>query len=502
MVQSKQKGKRGDIVALKGKTTFELTDVNTGEVEIIEDTNMITNGLQDFLATYGYFGVDVLSSNKMGTSSLWVNALGGLFLFDSRLEENVENTFMPAGVKMIGNGSKDISNSGVVTELGSYNTTESGLQSDGSIKLVYDFSTQQANGTIACACLTSKIGGYIGMGSENRYYNASYNLKEYVSDSYHRLYSGIAGAERYLSHLMYPVYSENAVYLTNPYNITYASAYADQHWSTTKKIQILKVRAGFLSVSIKNRNVLSDNNILATYDIDIPQDILDYVGTYKYGTIPFSDNEGNIFMVFGRKSSDADFNIPSFSFSNNSYVWIMKIDRGMQVTAYRVTNNTGNTLYVSRRTTVFDGDYIWTYTNNSPYTLYGIKYSDSTQIIETGVSKDSKYQLFVLGRNLICIGNSSASRDSYNPLDIYDVVNRTLKKTNGAIDWSIDEIFIPFVDRKGVYIDVYQQNSSSSKNYFSVVKDPRYLATINNLSEPVVKTSSKTMKVTYTITEA
>ena len=28
------------------------------------------------------------------------------------------------------------------------------------------------------------------------------------------------------------------------------------------------------------------------------------------------------------------------------------------------------------------------------------------------------------------------------------------------------------------------------------------VATINNLSEPVVKTASKTMKVTYTITEA
>ena len=102
-------------MALKGKTTFELTDVNTGEVEVIEDTNMITNGLQDFLATYGYFGCDVLSNDKMGASSLWVNVLGGLFLFDSRLDENVENTFMPAGVKMIGNGSKDVANSGVVT---------------------------------------------------------------------------------------------------------------------------------------------------------------------------------------------------------------------------------------------------------------------------------------------------------------------------------------------------------------------------------------------------
>ncbi len=486
-------------MGIKGKTTFELTDVNTGEVEVIEDTNMITNGLQYFLATYGYLGADVLSKNKIGTSSLWVNALGGLFLFDTALDEDVNNTFMPAGVKMIGNGSKDIANSGVVTELGSYNTTESGLQSDGSIKLVYDFSTAQANGTIACACLTSRLGGYIGMGSENRYYNINYNLNEYNSDDDHRLYSGIAGADTYLSHLMYPVYSENVIYLTNPYNITYKSDYADQHWSTTKKIQILKVSAGISSVSIKGKNVLSDNNILATYDIDIPQNILDYVGTNKYGTIAFSDNEGNIFMVFGRTSRDEDFDRNFFSFPNNAYLWIMKIDRDMQVTAYKVANNTGNTLYMSRNTTVFNGGYIWTYTNNSPYTLYGIKYSDSTQIIETGVSKESKYKLFVLGRNLIGICNSVAKGSYYNPPDIYDAVNRTLKKTNGTFLGN-EELYIPFIDRKGVYISVYQDTSSIHKNYFRVIKDPRYLATINNLAEPVVKTSSKTMKVTYTLT--
>ena len=174
----------------------------------------------------------------------------------------------------------------------------------------------------------------------------------------------------------------------------------------------------------------------------------------------------------------------------------------MQATAYKFTNNTGNTLYVSRKTTVFDGDYIWTYKYNSPCTLYGIKYSDSTQIIETGVGGDSRYNLFVLGRNLIGICDSFVSGNNYNPPYIYDVINRTLKKTNGALNGD-SEIFIPFVDRKGVYISVYQYpDSYSQQNLFSVIKDPRYLATINNLSEPVVKTASKTMKVTYTITEA
>lgn len=485
-------------MALKGKTTFELTDVNTGEVEVIEDTNMITNGLQDFLATYGYFGTDVLSNEIFGSSSLWVNALGGLFLFDSRLEENVENTFMPAGVKMIGNGSKDMSNSGAVTELGSYNAPESGLQSDGSVKFVYDFSTSQANGIIACACLTSKLGGYIGMGGDNRYYNKNYNLKEYISDSNHQRQSGITGSNRDAQHLLYAVYSENAIYFTNPYNITYDSSYANQHWSTTKKIQVLKVRAGFLSVSIKDKSTL--NNIIGMYDVDIPQDILDYMGTSTTIAIPFSDNKGNIYIIYS-KVSDINMYLKYFSLSNNSYVWIMKIDREMKATSYKFTNHTGATLYISRKTTVFDGDYIWTYTNNSPYTLYGIKYTDSTQIVETGVSKDSKYSIFVLDTNLIAICNSVVSSNHYNPPDIYDVVNRTLKKTNGTLTGS-SEIFIPFIDKKGVYMsNYYFLDGSSSINYFSVLKDPRYLATINNLSEPVVKTASKTMKVTYTITE-
>lgn len=491
MVQSKQKGKRGDIVALKGKTTFELTDVNTGEVEVIEDSNMITNGLQEFLRTYGYFGCDVLSDDTVRTNSLWVNLLGGLFLFDTALDEDVNNTFMPAGVKMIGNGSKDMSNSGAVTELGSYNTTESGLQSDGSIKFVYDFNTAQANGTIACACLTSKVGGYMGMGNDsNRYFDESYYLDTYISDN--NCYSGIAGAKNDTSHILYPVYSENAIYFTNPYNITYSSSYASQHWSVTKKIQILKVRAGFTSVGIKDRRDL--RNIVATYDVDIPQDILDYMGTSTSRVIPVSDSFGkNIYMIFYKSSSD--------ELNAGAFCWIMKIDKNMNATAYKFTNNVGAKLYLKLNCITFDGDYLWVQSYDTPSYLYGIKYSDSTQIIETGVNIDGFLGLYTVGKNLIGIYGGYAGRKYYAPT-VYDVVNRTHRQVNGSL-YSSEFVFIPFVDKKGVYLRVYRSSSqSSTPNNLYVMKDPRYLATINNLSEPVVKTASKTMKVTYTITEA
>ena len=67
---NKQKEREVCHMGIKGKTTFELTDVNTGEVEVIEDSNMITNGLQEFLTTYGYFGCDILNNDTIRNNSL------------------------------------------------------------------------------------------------------------------------------------------------------------------------------------------------------------------------------------------------------------------------------------------------------------------------------------------------------------------------------------------------------------------------------------------------
>ena len=479
-------------MGIKGKTTFELTDVNTGEVEIIEDNNMVTNALQEFMLTYGIFNKTIfIDSNR--TSELYSKLLGGLFLFDTALDENVDNTFMPAGVKMIGNGSRDVSNSGEVTELGSYNDTESGEQSDGSIKFVYDFSTAQANGTIACACLTSLTGGYMGMGSENSYVtNKSIDAHQLKGQSQNFVYFSLAGAGDKYFNILYPVYNENAIYCTNPYNIDYASATASQHWSVTKKIEILRLRACFTSVSIRDSQNL--NKVIDRFEVDIPQDILDYMGTSTATVVPIGDSfNGNIFLIFNKSLSNMAI---------GSYCWIMKIDKDRNVTAYKFTNNTNEKLVLYntqsyRNQYTINGDYLWLVGYDSTK-LYGINYSDSTQIIETGVAIGTTYRQHIcsITENLIGIGlpstNTSYSNSAYS---IYDAINRTYKYVNGY-EQDNKYMYIPFADKKGVYLKVYELGGK-----MEIIKDVRYLATINNLSEPVVKTSSKTMKVTYTITE-
>ena len=139
---------------------------------------------------------------------------------------------------------------------------------------------------------------------------------------------------------------------------------------------------------------------------------------------------------------------------------------------------------------------MWVQSYNSLYCLYGIKYSDSTQIIETGVNTNKLRALYTVGKNLIGIYGVYVDHKYYAPT-VYDVVNRTHRQVNGSMRFN--NVFIPFADKKGVYLQV---DDTSTPCYLYVTKDPRYLATINNLSEPVVKTASKTMKVTYTITEA
>ena len=473
---------------LKGKTTIELTDVNNGKVEVIEDTNMITNALQEFMRGYGMWGSNVLLDEDLRKSSLWVNLLGGLLLFDTELEENADNIFMPAGVKMIGNASKDVSNSGVVTELGSYNATESGVQADGSVKFVYDFSTAQANGTIKSVCLTSRIGGYIGMGNKENCYIADNYAWDHESEKNVCYFGSVFGTGS-LNATMYASYQDNAIYLINEQNRVYTAEYASEHWSTTKKIQIVKARAGFKSVSIKSDRTIKE--IMETYDVEIPQTILDYMGTSKPELNAFSDTEGNIYIMFNKSTSGA--------LSPSAFVWMMKIDRNMKATAYKVTNNTGKTLYLNRTYMTINNDYLFIYNDKSPYELYGIKCSDSTQIIEIDRNGERETYLINISKNLVGVYGKyhGGSTGYYAPL-IFDIEARTLKKTNGYT--GNGRLFtVPFIDKKGVYI--LANMSSSSFITLQLMKDMRYLATINNLSEPVVKTSAKTMKVTYTISE-
>ena len=83
-------------------------------------------------------------------------ALGGLFLFDGTLTEDVNNVHFPMNVHLIGHAGQSTNTASKLG--GSINTAESGRTDTGYVN-VWDFSTSQANGTIASLALTHTKAG-------------------------------------------------------------------------------------------------------------------------------------------------------------------------------------------------------------------------------------------------------------------------------------------------------------------------------------------------------
>lgn len=138
---------------LKGKTVIELTDVKTGQVERYEDENIVTNALQEYMEALFLIG----SISRQ--FPMYKNALGGIRLYETALEESVTNVLMPSlgQSKCVGYASYN-TKTNADARRGNLNQQETTVLDNG-VQLVWDFATSEANGTIACVCLTPKENG-------------------------------------------------------------------------------------------------------------------------------------------------------------------------------------------------------------------------------------------------------------------------------------------------------------------------------------------------------
>ncbi len=154
-----------------GNLVLELEDVNTGVVETVSETNMVTNAVNDILGV-NPMGVMYKAGGQYDDSLTWneellpicPNMIGGILLFPSSITEQADNLYLPSTNLPVAYASNDV-NATANTKRGSMNLTESMKLSDG-FKFVWEFTPSQGNGTIAAVGLTSKHGGANAYGSE------------------------------------------------------------------------------------------------------------------------------------------------------------------------------------------------------------------------------------------------------------------------------------------------------------------------------------------------
>lgn len=164
-------------MAFKGKSIIELTDVNTGEVEVHEDENMVTNALATVFSelangiiyglgyrSCGNWALNFNRHSKFGMLPVYGYGIGGILLFEAPQTED-PNHIYPKGTDVLTGYAGNIVNSAQAdNKLGSMDLQNSGPVENG-YKFVWDFTTEQANGIISCLALTTGASGRIGLGN-------------------------------------------------------------------------------------------------------------------------------------------------------------------------------------------------------------------------------------------------------------------------------------------------------------------------------------------------
>ena len=464
---------------IKGRSVIELTDVNTGKVERYSDNNMLTNAIDYYLQDVGLANQNPVFTNDIRNNAI-NQLMGGLLLLDDTLTENAENIICPSGVKMVGNGSYNISSTAEdgVTELGSWNATESKWLVDGSYKMVWDFRTDQANGVIKCACLTSAYHGFIGEGNAT---SGTYKDRNGTGRRSDYAYSGtpvsiaIDGGSNLAKRIVHASRTNNTITMIDEYNLTRTTDHINEHMSETGKIKLKTYKAPFKKFDMRY-NQGQDYMPVTTTEVSIPSAFvtaLNHDNPYWYHKM--GDTYCIVCGLVGVDYGQGQWaRIPA-----NGTMHILRINADNTLSYFAIPNPKGNA----------NCDLLLESIMVSTDTLVFANYTLGTYFIDLSDPTDYTFK----------------SGWSYSAVDFFYPASNVAFADSLKIDLGERDIYYANCWRNSgdsSQCCTYLNDNPLTNSYLGetgIRKSTNYLATINNLSEAVTKTDSKTMKVTYTL---
>lgn len=494
---------------LEGRTIIELTDVNTGEKEVHEDKNMITNAMNEIFGTLpSYINY---SDGYFTNGTNWITELfGGILLFDKALPEDANQLIAPAGTQLIGCGAYNNQNNTKGKCRGNYNQTESELnQSQKYMKFVYDFSTSQANGTIASLALTSKKGGFVSYGGENASifvdpdstgreyanftmdYTTSMDKRFYLEGYIHFVanpsssnYVGVPTCDN--SYMPYSVSdaakTEFLFALDIDNEVAYYFKLIFNASSEITSLKIIKRAIPIKSISLFN-NMVNTKPLLEEKEVSLSAPV-------KYNRTSYNfDTTTNCLFFYATANSKP-----------NGDTTVIKISlNGDTVNTYRIVNNTGHEIYTQQE--IFcSGEYMYAKSSETNvYQTYKIKLdnpSDVSVIPSADGSNRSISFKYQIGKRLYSAIGRYVLDTELNKIFFCELIGGCYNKSINTIS---SQAIIPVVNHDLIKYVSYSQNDY--RRGLGFLLHGCYLATINNLSQPVTKTADKTMKITYIIQE-
>mgnify|MGYP007101911148 CR=1 FL=1 len=502
---------------MKGHTKIELFDGLTGKLtERVEDDNMFTNAIDqmvNFALSHNYFQYRAqgLSNGLKRMLEGHLQLVNNLLLFDSALSDDPDEIWAPASAKLTACGVNGVVNGNAsVPMLGSYNSAES--SGSGLTRTwVWDFATNQANGTIATACLTSRLGAYMGYGApdwmgtavpsgmESNYRSLNIGLGNIISSSRQGTFRGVSDN------------NYNFIQTNNAPVSFCVDSDADKLWQA-------KINSDGLVISTIGMSPVKFDLFRSIESVQ-PFEVYDErPASFTSAYYCFFYNTDEKALYFWGTDSGTNINPSSGTWVINRY----DLEEKTLVTAYDTVTFSGK--YVDILSTAVTRNAFYTKGYNADYNyLYkhtrgGGSGFSNIQIGSGFTYQDWANQPFILNGTLYMpsagVNNASLrmilvdlSDDSirYSPSQI--------KKTAANYGQNI-RIVPPYSNKQMVFFTgqylgyCFDDNSSydmelEHSSYFGRTNTftlGHYLATKNVLPTPVVKTSDRTMKVTYTIT--
>lgn len=472
---------------IKGHTKIILTNVETGEEEVHEDDNLVTNAIDKIINIE-------MSMNHSPNSNLLpiaTKALGGIMLFDDTLTESVDNIHFPTEAHLVGYANTSVNTSD--THRGSFNNSESGKTDEGYVS-VWDFGTSQANGTIKAVARTHNHGGACP------FYN-------YLSPTCDSTNTGNPTTDSY----WYPVrYDGEYLYMLKGNSST--------HQMRLARVKIPRMRMGVADYSDVARTyevIATWDTLLTTYEYYDSQWYYEHKSNvrtqYVYADDPglYKDGHDGYLYVVGygvtRSYSTYEYDLTYFKikYSDGSYEKSETVRKNVGATR-NISDYNGfgflkwETGHVHKGTVYFRNNTrkcinIIPLDNVAAYKTIRIISDDSSDYISY-LEMISPHE----GGVYFEVHHYTTSSWEYRhglmyPDGVYIVPNVSYAGTSGYHGdssyygnvYTCDDDLIMWGDTQNTYC------------YFWWAAN--YLGTINNLSSPIVKTAAQTMKIIYTL---
>lgn len=456
----------------KGHTKITLTDVNTGEVKVHEEDNYVTDAISNIFTDNYSLTLDL--SQLLPTYKLF----GGVFCFQNQIVGD-ETTVSPPNEDdnhLIAHAG-DEPHATASTLRGNPNGGETVIGSN-SVKFVWDWSTNQGNGTINCVCLTSALGGNGGLKPFDDTYFSSLNSVSLPSIRY-TTGSGY-NQEEAIKHPL--IYVDETTGISLYYTSTTLQELTVKH--DYLKFGLTRAPSSFVLQSSRSVN-LSDISLVEPAPIT------------QYSAI-FIDPD---YYCIVTPVSTGSLNITKISretMSATSGTFSYAVDF---MTDFSMSGLAKFALLPSE-----PGYFYWPNLTNTGF--YRISISNPTDIVSiTGnISNLVRADQLVTewqgrARCMHVVGTHLIVGPSY-------IINGTHIYPSKGMDLSTgttSDTYPPYVYTYGrgnnSRFQVTLAPMSARVNYSGACFNALYLATINNLAQPVTKSNNQMMKIEYTLTE-